>query len=194
METVVKKLYEAMFLIDSAKATADWSGMLEVITKVLEKSGAEIVSMEKWDERELAYEIQKRSRGTYILCYFNADGAKIQEIERNIQLSEQIMRVLILCTDSMNKEDLEKDTPAMIAEKRAAERALAQEAKAKQASEESPEAPAEVVAEEKAAEVEDSKEPEQAAVPEAVEPEPVEDEDKKEAEAEPEASGEVAGQ
>ena len=61
----------------------------------------EIVSIEKWDERKLAYEISGKSRGTYILCYFRDEGRSIRDIERTVRLSEQIMRVLILCADHL---------------------------------------------------------------------------------------------
>ncbi|MHC4157980.1 MAG: 30S ribosomal protein S6 [Planctomycetota bacterium] len=111
------KLYEAMFLVDSAEATADWEGINAVIRGMLEKIGAEIISMRKWDDRRLAYEIRGKSRGTYILCYFRAEGGRIREIERDVQLSEQVIRVLILSAEHMKQEDIEKDTPVVRAEK-----------------------------------------------------------------------------
>ena len=101
MKTVVKRLYEAMFLVDSA-AEADWESINAATRKILEKAGAEIVSMKKWDERRLAYEIDGRNRGTYILCYFHADGQKIRQIERDARLSEPILRALI-CPARMNR-------------------------------------------------------------------------------------------
>ena len=117
METTVMKLYEAMFLVDSAEATADWEGINALIRGMLEKIGAEIVSMRKWDDRRLAYEIRGKSRGTYILCYFRAEGGRIREIERDVQLSERIIRVLILSAEHMSQEDIEKDAPVVQAEK-----------------------------------------------------------------------------
>ena len=114
METLTKKkLYEGMFLIDSAQAAADWDGTINAITKILEKAGAEIVSIKKWDERKLAYPIKGQGRGTYILCYFNVDGRKVSEIEKSVRLSEQVIRALILNAEKMTAEDIEKDTPAM---------------------------------------------------------------------------------
>ena len=122
LKTVVKRLYEAMFLVDplgsktapsgagSTEAEADWDSISTATRKILEKAGAEIVSMKKWDERRLAYEINGKNRGTYILCYFHADGQKIRQIERDAQLSELILRVLILGTEGRDKEDIEKDT------------------------------------------------------------------------------------
>jgi small subunit ribosomal protein S6 len=112
-----KKMYEGMFLVDSARAASDWDGVNSAIKKVLDRAKAEIVSMKKWDDRKLAYNIRGVERGTYILCYFKADGQQIQGIEKAVQLSEKIIRVLILSTEQMTKEDMEKDTPAVKAEK-----------------------------------------------------------------------------
>jgi len=139
LKTIVnKKLYEAMFLFDSAEAAADWDGVNGAIKKVLERAGAEIISIRKWDERKLAYEIDGKARGTYILCYFKADGGRVREIERDVQLSERIMRVLILCAEHREKEDMEKDTPAVLAEKQkeGGVKAAVKEAESKQIEEE----------------------------------------------------------
>jgi ribosomal protein S6 len=106
-----------MFLVDSAEASADWDGVNATVKNILEKAGTEIVSIEKWDDRRLAYEIGGKVRGTYILCYFKAGGERLHEIERDVQLSERVIRVLILCAEHMMQEDIEKDTPAMRAEK-----------------------------------------------------------------------------
>ena len=118
METLAKnKLYEGMFLIDSAHAGSDWDGVIASITRILEKVQAEIVSIRKWDDRKLAYAIGGKTRGTYILCYFRADSRKIRVIEKSVQLSEQIMRVLILNAERMTQDDMEKETPAAKVEK-----------------------------------------------------------------------------
>ena len=117
METVTNKLYEGMFLVDAARAGSDWDGVIATIKRILERAGAEIVSLRKWDDRKLAYDIKGQSRGVYLLCYFRVDGDKIPEIENNVRLSEQIMRVLILNAEQMTQEEIEKDTPATKAEK-----------------------------------------------------------------------------
>jgi len=106
LETATKRLYEGMFLVDSAQAAADWDGTLGVIENILKRADAEVVSMRKWGERRLAYDIDHKGRGTYILCYFRADGPRIAGIEKDVQLSEKVMRVLVLGT--------EKRPPAVI--------------------------------------------------------------------------------
>ena len=115
METGVKKLYEVMFLIDSAEAAKDWDGIIELVTKMLNKIEAQIISLKKWDERPLAYSIKRCGRGTYILAYFKADGLKITELERDVLLSERVMRALILRVDHLTEEDIVKQAAAATA-------------------------------------------------------------------------------
>lgn len=110
MEMTAKRLYEGMFLMDSALAAADWDGTLAVIENILKRADAEVVTMRKWGERKLAYDIDHKTRGTYILCYFNADGRRIAGIEKDVQLSEKVMRVLILTTEKRPPEMIEQDT------------------------------------------------------------------------------------
>jgi len=117
LETAVKKLYEGMFLIDSAEAAKDWDGIIETITKMLKKIEAEIVSLRKWDERPLAYKIRKCERGVYILTYFRSEGPRIHELERDVELSEKIVRAMILNAEHLTDADLAKDTPAQRTEK-----------------------------------------------------------------------------
>ena len=146
METMAeKKLYEGMFLVDSAKAASDWDGVNAAIKKVLDRAGAEIVSIRKWDDRRLAYAVKGISRGMYMLCYFKVDGHKIQSIEKDVQLSENIIRVLILSTEQMSKEDIEKDTPATKTEKEKAIAEQPQEAEVSEQSEQQEEPAAEDV-------------------------------------------------
>jgi len=119
LKTVAAKLYEGMFLVDSALAASDWQGVNDTIRSILEKTGAEIVSINKWDERKLTYDIMGKSRGTYILTYFRVDGSKIAEIERAVQLSENIMRVLVLSIEDIDAQHLAKETPATAAQSQA---------------------------------------------------------------------------
>lgn len=133
METAIKRLYEGLFLVDSAEAASDWDGVISTIEKVLSRAECEVVSLEKWDERKLTYDINKKSRGTYILVYFNCDPLNISAIERDVQLSEHIMRVMILKTDKMSEDDLKRETPRAKAEREEAEAAERAEAAAAEA-------------------------------------------------------------
>ena len=133
MSTAVKRLYEGLFLVDSNEAASDWQGVIDAIEKIFSRAEAEVVSLKKWDERRLAYAIKKKSRGTYILTYFNADPLKIGSIERDVQLSERILRVMVLTTERMSQEDIDRETPLDVVEKAEAKAKAEAEVKAQEA-------------------------------------------------------------
>ncbi|MFQ5861572.1 MAG: 30S ribosomal protein S6 [Candidatus Brocadiales bacterium] len=89
------KTYEAMFLIDNAR-TSDWDKVVEHVHGILKKGNARVLSTEKWAERKLAYRIDGHKRGTYMLVYFDAPAGAITDIRRDCQLSDAILRCLIL--------------------------------------------------------------------------------------------------
>ncbi len=99
-------MYEAMFLFPQT-ATADLAGALDHVESILGRAGAEIVSICKWDERRLAYDIKGNKRGLYFLVYFKADRAKIAGIERDCNLSEQLLRAMVLRADHVPTEEIE---------------------------------------------------------------------------------------
>jgi ribosomal protein S6 len=104
---VASKLYEGMFLFDSNLAAKDWPGLERHIQDLLQKNSAELVYSERWPDRKLAYEIRGMKKGTYYLTYFKAPPSSIQGIKRDTELSERVVRVLILHDESL-EADCEK--------------------------------------------------------------------------------------
>ena len=97
--------YEAMFLISQGAAT-DLAGVVDHINHLFERAGATLIAMSKWDERRLAFEIDKQKRGVFLLTYFNAPRTAIQGFERDCNLSETLMRVLILRVDHLSMDEM----------------------------------------------------------------------------------------
>lgn len=89
-------LYEGMFLMDNRQANRDWEDCLERLKGIITKHGGEILRCTKWGERRLAYEVKGRRRGTYVLMYFRAAGNAIGGIHRECELSELMLRALML--------------------------------------------------------------------------------------------------
>ncbi len=99
------KRYEAMFLFDTAVAR-DWASIEQEVRRLLSRIGGELLVCVKFDERKLAYEIKRRKRGTYVLTYLDAPPDRIGELERDAQLSETIMRLLVVRADHLSEEKL----------------------------------------------------------------------------------------
>ena len=105
------RLYEGMFIISDTIASADWEGAVNHIQDLLKNRGAEILDSQKWDERKFAYKLKGHKRGTYLLIYFNALEDSIIHMKRDLQLSDNVLRTLIVKTDKIREpkpEDTDK--------------------------------------------------------------------------------------
>jgi len=105
-----------MFLIDSAVATADLDNVNKTIDTIFERAKADVISCRKWDERRLAYPINKAKRGTYILSYFKALPEVISDLERDVRLNDTILRVIVLNAEKRTDAEIQAQTPVEIAE------------------------------------------------------------------------------
>lgn len=94
-------VYEGMFLFPQA-GTADLQAAVDHIKSILTRTGAELISLAKWDERRLAYEIKGNKRGVYFLTYFRCPREKMATLERNCTLSEQLLRTLFTRADHLS--------------------------------------------------------------------------------------------
>ena len=116
MDSNTDHTYEAMFLVGAAAAAENWDSVMAAIDKLMQRSKAKIIKVSKWDERRLSYAVAGHRRGTYILCYFQAQPEAIRSMERDAQLDETILRALILRTDRMPPESMEVPTPYALAQ------------------------------------------------------------------------------
>lgn len=97
--------YEAMYLFDPTFGGTQENCETE-IRRIMGRAEAEMVFCKRWDERRLAFKVKGRKRGVYVLTFFNAHPSKITGIERDVALSENVLRVLVLRADGI--------TPAMM--------------------------------------------------------------------------------
>jgi ribosomal protein S6 len=103
--------YEAFFLLNASYATGSWDAAKGEVEHILHRANAEILHVRKWDERRLAYEITGNKRGVYVLAYFKCEGPKVAGVERDVQLSENIIRCLVLRADHVAIKDVEAMVP-----------------------------------------------------------------------------------
>ena len=98
--------YEGMFLFPQS-AGSDLGGAVSHIESILERADAELLAICKWDERRLAYDIKGNKRGLYFLTYFRADRSRISSIERDCNLSEELLRAMVVRADQVPAEEIE---------------------------------------------------------------------------------------
>ena len=96
--------YEGMFLLGPSGAEPEKA--IGIVKTMIEKHGGKIQVIKKWDERKLAYEIGKQKRGTYIISFFQAPGSAVTALERDVKLSEDILRVLVTRADHLEEKEI----------------------------------------------------------------------------------------
>ena len=108
-----QKQYEAMFLFPPP-GTTDVDGMVTAARGMIERHGGSILHIKKWDERKLSYEIKRQKRGTYIIAYYKGPGGSVSAIERDVNLSEDVLRVLITDASHLTQKEMEAVEPQPI--------------------------------------------------------------------------------
>lgn len=99
--------YEGMFLFDPTFG-ADWQNVQAEMDRLMERCGGRIIVCGKWDERRLAYEIGGHKRAIYVLVYFEAEPDKLVGLERDVQLSEHVLRVLVLRVEHLSEDEMKE--------------------------------------------------------------------------------------
>ena len=118
--------YELMVILDPEVDERQVAPKLDGFLKVITTDGGTIDNVDIWGKRRLAYEIQKKNEGIYAVVNFTATAETTQELDRQLNLSEQIMRTKVLRAE---------EAIAMVASEkaRADERAARKSAKAAKA-------------------------------------------------------------
>jgi small subunit ribosomal protein S6 len=121
------KQYEAMFLFDAGFAS-NFANVEQEVERVMQRAEAEIILCRKWEERKLAFEIKKRKRGCYVLVYFNAPPNSIVGLERDCQLSDSVLRILVTSAEGISRERMEASAaPAVVSQEGDRHRPVASE-------------------------------------------------------------------
>lgn len=88
--------YEAVYVIKPSYEEDKYVQIMEKYTALIQNNGGEIIKVEPWGKRRLAYEIEKLREGYYVLVRFNAEAELPTELERNFRISDEILRYLVV--------------------------------------------------------------------------------------------------
>ena len=84
--------YEVMIIIDPTVEERQVDSLMEKYLKVITDEKGTVDNVDVWGKRRLAYDIQKKSEGIYVVVNFTAEPATAKELDRQLGLSEQILR------------------------------------------------------------------------------------------------------
>ena len=88
--------YELMVILDPEIDERTVAPSLDKFLNVIRNDGGTIVNVDVWGRRRLAYEINKKSEGIYAVVNFTANSDATVELDRQLKLSEAVMRTKVL--------------------------------------------------------------------------------------------------
>ncbi len=90
--------YEVMFIIDPVLEDDKKEAVIETVKGIIAAAG-EVADTDIWGLRKLAYPIQKKSEGYYVVMQFSADPELPKELDRRLRISDNVMRHIIINKD-----------------------------------------------------------------------------------------------
>ncbi len=87
--------YEIVYIIRPDFEEEKYREIVEKYNTLIQNNGGEVLKVEPWGKRRLAYEINKIREGYYVLLHISCDTEFPAELERNFKISDEIMRYLI---------------------------------------------------------------------------------------------------
>lgn len=93
------RLYEVVYIIDAVLDEAAINEKLERYHKLVTGKDGEVTAVDHWGTRQLAYPIEKKKTGYYVVAQFNGDPSALPEFERALKLDEEILRYLVVLNE-----------------------------------------------------------------------------------------------
>ena len=93
---MAQNLYETMFVLKPTLTPEETQARINFVKEVITSQGGEIVAVDEWGSRKLAYKVEKFDRGYYYIAYFKAEGKAILELERVYTITEDVIKHMIV--------------------------------------------------------------------------------------------------
>ncbi len=101
--------YENVFIARQDISATQADALAETYSNVIAEHGGKVTKRENWGLRNIAYRIKKNRKGHYVLLNIDAPPAAVQEMERQMRISEDVLRYL-----TTRVEELEEGPSAMM--------------------------------------------------------------------------------
>ena len=96
--------YELVYILRPDLEDENLESVRAKIEQLITASGGQVLQVDSWGLRRLAYSIQRFGEGYYVLAKINLDTEAIQELRRGLGLTEEVIRYLLIRTDEEEGE------------------------------------------------------------------------------------------
>ena len=94
-----QKSYETVFILTPVLSDIQMKDTVDKFVNLLKEEGADVINVENWGLKKMAYAIQKKSTGFYVMIEFNAVPSLIKKFELEFRRDEKVLRFLTTALD-----------------------------------------------------------------------------------------------
>ena len=88
--------YELVVIINPEVVEEKFDATIDSVSQFITEKGGTISDVERWGKKRLAYPIEHFMEGSYVLTRFSLKPASSKELEANLQISEEVLRHLLV--------------------------------------------------------------------------------------------------
>lgn len=97
--------YECVFIMRADLPEGEMAKRVDRVTEIVGSHDGEMTLQDHWGVRKLAYEIEKQTKGDYMLLRFTSKGGAVAEIDRYLRLDDQVMRHLVVVDEEWTERN-----------------------------------------------------------------------------------------
>lgn len=102
--------YESVLIARQDLGASQVSNIVEDLTNVIKKEGGEVVRVDNWGLKNLAYRIKKNRKGHYVILNIAAPASAIAEYERLMRVNEDVIRYMTVKVEEFSSANAEKES------------------------------------------------------------------------------------
>jgi len=88
--------YETLYVLNADMDEEATAATIEKMSSIVKENGGEVVEVKPWGKRRLAYPINFKNEGYYVLMTFNAEVALLADLEHTFKINENVVRHMIV--------------------------------------------------------------------------------------------------
>ncbi len=91
--------YEGIFIIKADLSNESSKGVVTQLQELVTKNGGRVDGLQEWGKKRLAYKINKKHEGSYVILNFQLDSKHAKKLEQSLRLNDQLLRYLLINKD-----------------------------------------------------------------------------------------------
>ena len=101
-------IYENMIILNAAISDEEAEAAVAKIKDLVTGQGGEVLKVDVWGRKKLAYEIKKQKKGLYVLLYYKIPPATVKKLEDFYKVLDAVLKYMVVKLEKKQVQDFEK--------------------------------------------------------------------------------------